>query len=68
MRLTESIYLEKKNTEGVVIQLMDLKRYIEKLNLRFGFSTVQIGKHLSLHERSVKKLMEIELTKERSEI
>lgn len=60
--------VENKNGEGVVIRLWELKHLIERLNVRFGLSAKDIGRNLKLHERSVKKLMSVETTRERIEI
>lgn len=43
---------------------MDLKRIVEKMHFRFGISISEIGKHLNLHEKSIRKLMDMNMTKE----
>lgn len=68
MGFTSTFNLESKNSEGVVIRLWDLKHLIERLNVRFGLSAKDIGRHLKLHERSVKKLMNMQIPKEFVEI
>lgn len=60
--------VENKNREGVVIRLWELKHLIERIQVRFGLSAKEIGRHLKLHERSVKKLMSMQISKERTEI
>lgn len=60
--------LENKETEGVVIRLRELKHITERLHIRFGLSLKEIAKRLKLNERSVRKLMDTELSEEKTEI
>lgn len=65
---TEIIELKIVSLEGDIIRLMKLKHIVERLHVRFGLSTAQIGIQLRLNERSVKKIMQMQFTKELSEI
>ena len=61
---SKSIDLEIQKDEGVVIRLGEIQTLIERLSIRFGLSAKEIAKHLRLRERSVLKIMNLNLTRE----
>ncbi len=60
--------LKNLKEEGVVIRLLDLKQLIERLHFRYGIEAKEIAKQLNLREISVRKFLNMQISKEFGEV